>query len=334
MTVKEILLEVLYSPRKNPKLLTEHCQIIALAYLKMKVKSGNSFITSLGTTLDDLALDCIADLFERDEQGRFLHFESYFGKGQLSELSEVELQSRLRRLVFSKVNDGLFRNIGIYDMSLSKIIRNLKLAADKQGLSINRVDGDNELLFNRDLSDHRTRPVMPPEFLEIRLTNRLNLNMETPDVLSVLTDIFLEQRVYQQKYPVVQLARIIRRSSINLHDKPKSSTQTQNLTISKEKLNQLLYEAIDGCSECFEKSYIDKGKIDRNTLDKYLNCIRGILHHHYVKDSENGDSYYDHFKEIFPDVSKVEYRHDHRQYLEYMVKTVRQNLFNKVKRVI
>jgi len=334
MTVKEILLEVLYSPRKNPKLLTDHCQIIALAYLKMKVKSGNSFITSLGTTLDDLALDCIADLFERDEKGRLLHFESYFAKDQLSELSEIELQSRLRRLVFSKVNDGLFRNIGIYDMSLSKIIRNLKLAADKQGLSIKRVDGDNELLFNCDLSDHRSRPMIPPEFLEIRLTHRINLNMETPDVLSVLTEIFLEQRVYQQKYPIVQLARIVRRSSINLQDKPKAHITTQSLTISKDKLNQLLHEAIDGCSVCFKKSYIDKEKIDRNTLDKYLSCIKGILQHHYVTDSENGDSYYDHFKILFPDVSKEEYREDHRQYLEYMVKKVRQDLFYKVKRVI
>lgn len=334
MTTKEKLVRVLYKPCKNPKHLAEECKIIALAYLKMKVKSGNSFITNLGASIDDLALDCIADLFERNEMGRYPQFEAYFSGINPTELSEPESRSKLRRLVFSKVNDGLFRNFGIYDMSLSKIIRNLKLSADNYGLPIQRIDGDNYLIFEKEAQTSSKLPIMPPEFLEIKLTNSLELRMETPDVLSVLIDIFRDQTDYEKKYSIVQLARIIRRSFIHLQDHPKTNTGIQESVISKYKLNKLLGDAIEGCSECFEKTYIHKGKLDRETLEKYLSCIKKILHHHYVADSDTGDSYYDHFKLEFPEISKEEYRDCHRQYLEYMVKKVRSDLFYKVKRVI
>ena len=334
MTIKEKLVWVLHMPGKNPRHLAEECKIIALAYLKMKVKSGNSFIMSIGASIDDLAIDCIADLFERDEMGKYPQFESYFADQDPAEMSEFEIRSKLRRLVFSKVNDGLFRNFGIYDMSLSKIIRNLKLSADKYGLPVQRVDGDNYICFNNEALNLSKSHLMPPEFLEIKLTDKLDLSMETPDVLSVLTDIFRDQTEYDKKYSVVQLARIMRRSTIHLQDHPKTNTDIQEATISKYKLNQLLGDAIEGCSECFEKTYLNKGKLDRITLEKYLACIKKILHHHYIADSETGDSYYDHFNNAFPEISKVEYRDCHRQYLEYMVKKVRSDLFYKVKRVI
>lgn len=334
MILKEMLLEVLCTPDKSPKKLTEHCRRIAVAYLKMKVSSGNSFITSLGASLDDLALDCIADLFERDEQGEYIHFHNYFDKNQLFELSEPNLHSQLRRLVFSKVNDGVFRNIGIYDLSLSKIIRNLKLAADKHGLLIARENGDNILFFDVDTSFSSHKLLMPPEFLEIKLTHRLHLTMETPEILANVTDIFRNQTEYDKRYPVVQLAQIIRRSTINLHDQPKTYYKRPGTLVSKNTLNALLNEAVKECTDCFEKTYISKGKIDRTMLDRYLDCIKKILHHHYITDSETGDSYYNHFKKQFPDVTKEEYRREHRQYLEYMVKRVRSDLFQKVKRVI
>ncbi|MEX0721402.1 MAG: hypothetical protein WD059_12090 [Balneolaceae bacterium] len=74
--------------------------------------------------IDDLALDCIADLFGR-EGDCLTEIESYFPKEQLSELKESEVAIKLRRLVFSKVNEGLFRNYRSFDPSLSKIIRNI-----------------------------------------------------------------------------------------------------------------------------------------------------------------------------------------------------------------
>ena len=334
MEIKENLIDVLGSSCRSPKYLAEYCKLVALAYIKKKIKSGNSFILYLNSTIEDLAVDCIADLFERDAKGKYVVFESYFRDKDLSTLSETEVQMSLRRLIFSKVNDGLFRNFGIFDMSLSKIIRNLKIAANNQDLNTCRIDGNNHLYFKNSLSIDSHKPMMPPEFLEIKLTYRLNTKMDTPEILNQVQEIFQQQTQYQQRYPIVQIARIVRRSSIHLHDLPKTFVENKNWIVSKDKLDQLLCKSLKTCSECFKTSYVKKGKIDSETLNKYITCIKKILQHHYITDSEIGDSYYDHFHEIFPDIPKDDYRELHRQYLEYMVKQVRNELFLQVKMVV
>lgn len=325
---------MLEGAHQNTGGIAEYCKNIALAYLKKKVRAGNHYILNLSNSLNDLAWDCIADLFERNDKGRFVQFEIYFEDENLDSLTEADVQMKLRRLVFSKVNDGLFRNFGIFDMSLSKIIRNLKLAAAKHDVPVDRWGTDNYLFFGDEATEISSKPVFPPEFLEVRLTNRLHVNMETPEILNELENIFAKQDQYQKRYPIVQLARVIRRSFINLHDNHKTFRDVANPTISEEKLAEFLKLSLEQCSECFRETYVKKGKIDADSLAKYVSCIENILHHHYIADSEVGDSYYDHFTEVFTGVTKEQYRSQHRQYLEYMVKQVRNDLFHKLKKVI
>ena len=334
MKIKENLGLLLEGAHQKPNGIAKYCKNIALAYLKKKVSAGNNYILNLSNSLHDLAWDCIADLFERDDKGRFVQIETYFENESLDCLSEAEVQMKLRRLVFSKVNDGLFRNFGVFDMSLSKIIRNLKLAAAKHDLPINRWATDNYLLFGDQNTEDDSKPVFPPEFLEIKLTNRLNVTMDIPEIVDELDEIFTTQDHYQKRYPIVQLASVIRRSFVNLHDKHPTYRRPENPAISKEKLADFLKLSLEQCGECFRETYVEKGKIDAESLAKYITCIENILHHHYIDESEAGDSYYDHFNEVFPGVSKDQYRQQHRQYLEYMVKQVRRDLFLKLKKVI
>ena len=302
MGIKEKLGLLLEGKHPNSSELAKYCKNIALAYLKKKVSAGNHYILNLSNSLNDLAWDCIADLFERNEKGRFVQFETYFEDENLNNLSEADVHMKLRRLVFSKVNDGLFRNFGIFDMSLSKIIRNLKLAAAKHDVPVDRLGTDNYLFFGVKVTEISSKPIFPPEFLEVRLTNRLHVNMETPEVLKELEEIFVEQDQYQNRYPIVHLARVIRRSFINLHGKHKTFRKVENPIISKDKLTDFLKLSLEQCRNCFRETYVEKGKIDANSLVKYITCIENILQHHYIADSEVGDSYYDHFSEVFPEV--------------------------------
>ena len=334
MLIKEQLASMLRGGEKNPCKVATYSKNIALAYLKKKVSSGNHYILRLTNSLEDLAWDCIADLFERSDENRYVQFENYFSSLQMNELSEAEAQIRLRRLVFSKVNDGLFRNLGIFDMSLSKIIRNLKLAASGADFAVDRKGSDNYIFFDNASEAQTEKPIMPPEFLEIKLTNRLNTTMDTPEVLDEVRNIFNSQQLYQNKYPVVQMAKVIRNSFVHLHDNEKKFTIYKDPLLRKEKLSEYLQQSLDHCKECFNETYVSKGKINQESFDNYISCIEKILHHHYITESEIGDSYYDHFNDCFSGVSKEEYRHEHRQYLEYMVKLVRKDLLQKLRKVI
>jgi len=66
------------------------CHTFALAYLRMKASSGKLYLFH-GEKLEDLAWDFIADLFEKDDDGRFRVFCDYFDETTLSEMDENEL---------------------------------------------------------------------------------------------------------------------------------------------------------------------------------------------------------------------------------------------------
>ncbi len=48
------------------------CQRMALLYVRKKVRAGSVYPRFLGLSTADLAMDCVAALFERDTGGRFL----------------------------------------------------------------------------------------------------------------------------------------------------------------------------------------------------------------------------------------------------------------------
>jgi hypothetical protein len=65
-----------------------------------------------------------------------------------------------------------------------------------------------------------------------------------------------------------------------------------------------------------------------------MDALEHILKHNYVEESTQGDSYYDHLKQRLPNLKKKEYRSNHRQYVEYMVKLVRKDLMLRLKKVV
>ena len=90
--------------------LVERCFKMALAYLHHRLRKGSLTDHQFGISNEDLALDCIAELYQRDEQGAFIVITQYFENLDWRTQSEDALAVALRRLVFSKVNEGLFRS--------------------------------------------------------------------------------------------------------------------------------------------------------------------------------------------------------------------------------
>jgi len=308
------------------------CKNMALVYLKSKISSGNYYLTEMNGELDDLAWDCIADLFERDEKGHFAQLEAYFGDEDLDELSEESLNIKTRRLVFSKVNDSIFRIFGDYDASLRKIIRNIKNACKEQDLKVERIDRSNYVIFQNELKQNK--PLIPPEFLEIKLTHRITGTMNTVQIMGEVEQIFLHQKIYKKKLPLVTIARILRRAYVNNNDGFKLYELPNSTLFRNGELKKFLKDSIDQYREQFYSSYVEKDKFDEETFEAYMNSLEGILKNDYIKGCSYGDSYYDHLRQHITGLQKQTYRRKHRQYLEYMVKLVRSDLIHRLKKAI
>ena len=88
-------------------------QKAALSYLRYQEVSGKRIATSRQDNLEeleDLATDCIADLFMRDDEGSFVQLRKYFGdKIADADVDDAEMMLQLRRLVVKKTKQELSR---------------------------------------------------------------------------------------------------------------------------------------------------------------------------------------------------------------------------------
>ena len=73
------------------------CRKIAVVFLRKKVSLGRLYPETFGVSIDDLALDCIADLFIQDDNGTLLQISAYFQGISLDDTTDEELLSHVRR---------------------------------------------------------------------------------------------------------------------------------------------------------------------------------------------------------------------------------------------
>lgn len=108
-------------------------QMISLSYLKYQEVIGKHIRwerNNNGGELEDLALDCVAGLFMRNDNNEFIQFRKYFCQSsiELEELEDEEIMILLRRLVIKKTKQELSRIFKERDPEGAKIVRNIKVA--------------------------------------------------------------------------------------------------------------------------------------------------------------------------------------------------------------
>jgi hypothetical protein len=304
--------------------LCDYFRRVAVAYLRTKAKRNNLLLGYLYKNIDDLALDCIADLFGK-EGDCLSQIESYIDKQEVVELKESEVEAKIRRLIFSKVNEGLYRNYSKFDPSLSKIIRNLKRTLDEEkvvGASYNSAQGDIE--FDAVESG---LPIIPDELLEIRLSPVISEIQNMVDAVEQLKIILNREDAYQSKIPLVAFAVILRKTFAYQLDA--EGAKTAKSRIKKEfvvdEIQTFIDKGIEKQKKQLHKTYVETGKIDAKQFEKYLLVVREILSEDLIGQSPR-EGYFEHFEFYFPEVSYLRYRAEYRKIIEYLTKKVREEV--------
>lgn len=332
MEHKKALKKMLSGDERAGKRIADFCHEMALAYLEYKYNAENEILSKVGISKDELAWDCIAELFERDDNNQFVKFREYFCERDVDSMRSHQIEMQLRRLVFTKVNDGIFRNYGSIDPSLRKIIRNIKLAIKAiDGLQLDKVG--NEKVVQLASTDQETQlPTVPPEFLEIRISERVDSSMQIPEIMEIVKTILDRQQIYQSSVSISQLAVSIRRvfaRKLDIEDRKTTEPETNFLD---DTVEQLISQCVEVQKSDFKSSYLEKDKLTKDTFNLYFKIVKTILLDEFVRDDPDADSYFEHAKKEMPDLSKQHYRQAHRQYVEYFVKNTRETLIEKLKK--
>jgi len=147
----------------------------AISRLSQLISSRKISFAIQPHTISSIALDCIAEIFERDENNNFIELINYFdGERSVATIPDEQIMIHFRILVFSKLKDGIFRIYREYDPVTSKILRNIKLIAkSSEQIIVHERFGDTFLSLGKiELDEHL--PEYPYEELESILINRVH----------------------------------------------------------------------------------------------------------------------------------------------------------------
>lgn len=301
----------------------------AFAYLRQKVRRGRLRPELFGLSLEDLALDCFADLFQRNEEGHFEQIATYFESIQWRKLQDEELYMALRRLVFSKVNDGLFQRYRGMDASLAKIIRNIKNAVKANpNLSLVRHKRELWLVAASEGADLTLHPTAPPEILEAFLASRLSRSDELRTVVDSFVQFTEERPFYANGYPLTAFAQTLRSAYVCVGE---ASAFEEEQGFPVYEVEEAIHLTTRSVKSDMHGSYVAKGKVNGPIFEAYFSAVRDILNAQFISDAPPVDSYFDALKSYIPELSKPYYRQEHRYRLEYLAKLARGRLLHYLK---
>jgi len=309
------------------------CHRMATRYITMKSNKASWYQHIQTEKINDLAWDSIAEIFRKDNEGKFICLIDYYRPYDLNALTEGELYSATRRLVFSKVNDNLFRMMRDYDPSLSKIIRNIKLAV-KEAPQVQSVRKWNStiLVFSKYQISKFATGWMPPEILQARLMPKLTAKESLPEIIQKISEIICSQSEYVHTYPLVPLSILIREAHVHIQY-PAEMVVKPSTALLQDDVSRVISSSITYLKSGMRSHYVKTGKIDEQTFENYFAGIRDYYIDSYVFYLE-GIPYFTYIKRYLPDLTYSIYRTYHRKYVEYLMRVSKSHIHQQLEKVI
>jgi hypothetical protein len=289
---------------------------MANAGLSMKRNAGH--LSSLhGLSTEDLAYDCIAELFQRGASDELIQLRTYFAGVDIEMMETEHLLVLFRRLVLGKVSNGVFRLYNEIDPVLGRILRNIKLgiASLKNFDELERLG---EPCVVPALCDHLNH--LPPadhSQLVEGLSETISGSTHIPDLLTSLSIYLRGQSAHSRVVPLLQIG-IAFREILSL-GKPMEEpcVQLEDPGVESD-AEHAIRRASRAIQREYERLYVESKGIQRSTWEMYFTVIETSLLKKFHRDDGSPFSLFQGMAKRIPDLSKLEYQRSHRSRIEHL----------------
>jgi len=316
--------------RPSVRIVVDRCHRMARAYLRQQQQTGGLRENVLGEDLDDLAMDAIAGLFERDDQGQFPELQRYFADTDLQAASQSELEHALRQLVLGTVSDWLFDAYRAADRSLSNLIRALKRAVDGHaGATLIRrgktlwlqvqtdAPSSNGAVEHSGRSSSQGRR-MPIETLEAHLTGAVADDASTPALLN----------------EAVKTLRAAQTRVQSVTEHSNGVAYPDDPLFRAEEIEGAIERSLGVVRAEKRSTYVDDGVLDEQTYAAYFRALRDRLEARFVPPGDAELTHHDALAAHLDGLPKERYRDEHRSRFEYLDRCVREALVDHLQETV
>lgn len=294
------------------------CHALAIASVRSRVRAGTLSETFLGLRSGDIATECITDLFLPACDGTFPRLKAYFGGIDLESISDEELLAHFRRLVFSKVGDGIFRIYGEVDPQLARIIRNIKFAVSRNH-NFEEVEIVGERCICPAFVDKlRELPSIDMESLKMEVGSKLHGRERVPELMSRLSKYLRKQDQYSRVVPIVVVAQAFRLLfneplCAEAHGSPEDDLLLEDAEV-------VIRDACHDVRSHMERRYVKGKKIQARFIEYYFRVIEDSLVEKLWSNDGTSESLFASLAVFLPDLTRDEYKKTHKKVLEYLLK--------------
>jgi hypothetical protein len=296
------------------------CHTMATTSLKYSIIDGSKNQETIGLTRNDVAYDCIADLFQKDDAGKFVKLIAYFSSFNLEEISNQEIVVLFRRIVSSRVQQGLFHLYQETDPSLGKILRNIKLSIHQLN-NYDQIDrfGETHIApIHGEIAGHL--PVIDLQTLTQQFSPYANGSESIPQLLAKLSLFLAEQNEYRRSVPLITVALAFRA----IYGR-ELSADVSSACIIEENLDagfaaSIVAKSCETIKQKMKPVYLDRKKISEALFDIYFEVTQISVS--YVLLNTNGEdtSLFGALKSKLPQLTPREYTQKHKNTLEYLTR--------------
>lgn len=316
------ILNDLYSgslTRSEVNYLIELSQSYAFTYLKYRYKNRSQVLLSEDVTLNELSIDAIAPLFERDENGVFIKISKAFCEWEPRIESEERAVFFLNRLIAKSVEKYVAGLLRQSDPFFSKILDSVNYLVDKQGLVKKQFLGATYIVGQEDLT--RSGPLPDAEFI-----NGLPVILFRDNKI-MLSAILDHIRNNSNKLPAIPLnALILKIKRLKYAENPQSITAVdQNLP----EVDSIIRKAFDFTVAKLEVTYLGRNKITEAEAAGIRNGLANILKD--VRDGGIVPGLHKYLLEQFPETSFEEYEKRYQNMFEYLFKVMKSKIAEQLK---
>ena len=321
-------------------------QKISLGYLKYqevigKRISGERLETEI--ELEDLAIDCIAELFSRDDNNQFFQLKKYFisKMEEIPDVNDTEVLILIRRLIVRKTKQELSRIFRERDPEGAKIVRNIKVAIRSSEKLHVFKDMGKEFVFysngftvteesidtdNDELSEYlrKTRPPIPEDLLQTRFIDLYNPNDSVSAAIGKMLQTvhnLPDYKNYLSLDLVVKYLRKVKFEAYKDRAKEEEHVPTPVDTLESKEIEHYITVVMEEIWDKIESQYLQTGKLTSFKADIYNKALRDVLYDLIQK--KDNSSYFRNLKFYIPGLTQQDYRQQERSVFEYLAKVAK-----------
>lgn len=308
--------------RKSQLLLNNIIEIsyqIALKYIKYHQRNLNTLLEKEEISIKELAVDSIAELFVKDENGDFNKLLCAFNNWRPEIKTEEEANFFLNKIVSARVEQNIFKILKEEDPFFSKLLDSINYLIKQNGfykihfLGKTYITETKQEAFTKSfitLEEFDNLPLALFQQKKLILTNLFNyLRLETDFNIAIpLNDLIYKlKHINFSDYLFIESEEII----------------TQNFEI-----NDIMETALDFTSNKLN-SYLTKGKLNEREIFAIKKALKEM-----IVDLSNGGVSPGLYKYLFPyikNLSKEEFSEKYHNILEYLLKVMKIKIMDTIR---